>query len=84
MCFLCRFNSSENVSFCYKIILIFDYFYFQIQKKKNIERDVFGTKTGRIHMQSQDLDKLQLRKSKALKRSADPQNAANKKPKRTK
>lgn len=40
-----------------------------MRKKKNIEHDVFGTKTGRIHMQKQDLDSLQLRKIKGLKRN---------------
>ncbi|XP_065886883.1 ribosome production factor 2 homolog [Dysidea avara] len=39
-------------------------------KEKNVSRDVFGTKHGRIHMQRQDFSKLQVRKSKALKRSA--------------
>ena len=36
--------------------------------KKNIDRDVFGTKTGRIHMQKQDLANMQTRKMKGLKR----------------
>ena len=40
-----------------------------MRKQKNIEHDVFGTKTGRIHMQKQDLDSLQLRKMKGLKRN---------------
>ena len=35
-------------------------------------------------MQSQNLDKLQLRKSKALKRSADAENGSSKKIKRQK
>ncbi|XP_070568809.1 ribosome production factor 2 homolog isoform X2 [Ptychodera flava] len=44
----------------------------KIRKVKNISRDVFGTKHGRIHMQKQDLNTLQTRKMKALKRkSAD-------------
>ena len=30
---------------------------------------MFGTKTGRIHMQKQDFDSLQLRKIKGLKRN---------------
>lgn len=42
-----------------------------MQKKKNIDRDVFGTKTGRIHMESQDLNSLQTRKMKALKRTKE-------------
>jgi len=42
--------------------------------KKNVERDVFGTKTGRIHMQKQDLGNMQTRKMKGLKRKS-PGNA---------
>lgn len=38
------------------------------KKIKNIEHDVFKTKTARIHMQKQDLDSLQTRKMKGLKR----------------
>jgi len=38
--------------------------------KKNMERDVFGTKTGRIHMQKQDLANMQTRKMKGLKRKS--------------
>ena len=36
-------------------------------KVKNISRNVFGEKVGRIHMESQDLNKLQTRKMKGLK-----------------
>ena len=42
----------------------------QVAKKKNVSRDPFGTKHGRVHMQKQDLGKLQTRKLKGLKRSA--------------
>ncbi|XP_013385183.1 ribosome production factor 2 homolog isoform X1 [Lingula anatina] len=38
------------------------------KKVKNINRDPFGSKLGRIHMEKQDLDKLQTRKMKGLKR----------------
>ncbi|KAK3096760.1 hypothetical protein FSP39_003001 [Pinctada imbricata] len=38
------------------------------RKKKNISQDAFGSKLGRIHMQKQDLGKLQTRKMKGLKR----------------
>lgn len=38
------------------------------RKIKNVEHDNLGTKTGRIHMQTQDLDNLQTRKMKGLKR----------------
>jgi len=40
----------------------------KVKVKKNIDRDAFGTKTGRIHMQRQDFDSLQTRKMKGLKR----------------
>jgi len=39
------------------------------KKKKNISHDDLGNKLGRIHMQTQDFDKLQARKVKGLKRS---------------
>ncbi|KAK2883410.1 hypothetical protein QQF64_016990 [Cirrhinus molitorella] len=38
------------------------------KKKKNISHDTFGTKFGRLHMQKQNLDKLQTRKMKGLKK----------------
>jgi len=39
--------------------------------KKNIETDIMGDKTGRIHLGRQDLDTLQTRKMKGLKRGRD-------------
>uniref|UniRef100_A0A2K5QZX2 Ribosome production factor 2 homolog n=1 Tax=Cebus imitator TaxID=2715852 RepID=A0A2K5QZX2_CEBIM len=39
------------------------------KKKKNISHDTFGTTYGRIHMQKQDLSKLQTRKMKGVKKS---------------
>lgn len=44
------------------------------KKKKNVSQDVFGTQHGRIHMQSQDLSKLQTRKLKGLKRKGGEDN----------
>ncbi|XP_028647420.1 ribosome production factor 2 homolog [Erpetoichthys calabaricus] len=38
------------------------------KKKKNISHDAFGTKYGRLHMQKQDLSKLQTRKMKGLRK----------------
>ncbi|XP_038934099.1 ribosome production factor 2 homolog [Rattus norvegicus] len=38
------------------------------KKRKNISQDTFGTTFGRIHMQKQDLSKLQTRKVKGLKK----------------
>ncbi|XP_072595082.1 ribosome production factor 2 homolog isoform X3 [Vulpes vulpes] len=38
------------------------------KKKKNVSHDTFGTTYGRIHMQKQDLSKLQTRKMKGLKK----------------
>ncbi|XP_046877486.1 ribosome production factor 2 homolog isoform X2 [Hypomesus transpacificus] len=42
------------------------------KKKKNISHDVFGTKYGRLHMQRQDLGKLQTRKMKGLRKRRGP------------
>lgn len=41
----------------------------KIHKKKNISRDVFGTKLGRIHMVKQNINKLQTRKMKGLRKT---------------
>lgn len=38
------------------------------KKKKNISHDAFGTKFGRVHMQKQNLEKLQTRKMKGLRK----------------
>ena len=46
------------------------FLFMQPKKTKNISRDVFGTKHGKIHMQKQDLGNLQIRKMKALKRKS--------------
>lgn len=60
-------------------------FYVQPKKKKNISHDVFGTKYGRIHMQKQNLDKLQTRKMKGLKkRPADQKTEDKRNSKKTK
>lgn len=40
----------------------------QPKKKKNISHDAFGTKFGQVHMQKQDLSKLQTRKMKGLRK----------------
>lgn len=39
--------------------------------KKNVSMDIMGDKIGRIHLGKQDLDDLQTRKMKGLKRSRD-------------
>jgi len=44
------------------------------KKKKNVSQDAFGTQHGQVHMQKQDLDKLQLRKMKGLKKNMEPDN----------
>lgn len=49
----------------------------KVKVKKNIDHDVFGTKTGRIHMQRQDFDSLQTRKMKGLKRKKTSENKEN-------
>lgn len=45
--------------------------------------DAFGTQQGRIHMQKQDLDKLQTRKMKGLKRGPGDKATAGGKRART-
>nr|XP_060609157.1 ribosome production factor 2 homolog isoform X1 [Anolis sagrei ordinatus] len=55
------------------------------KKKKNISHDVFGTKYGRIHMQKQDLNKLQTRKMKGLrKRPNEKKTESEENPKKPK
>ena len=39
----------------------------QPKKVKNISRDVFGSKMGRIHMPRQDFKKLQVKRGRALR-----------------
>ncbi len=51
--------------------------FFQPKKTKNISRDAFGTKHGRVHMQKQDITKLQTRKMKGLKRAASDKKTAD-------
>ena len=68
----------------YFVVYIFVFVLFQPKKRKNISRDDFGTKLGRIHMQKQDLGKLQTRKLKGLKKrkseiQADKTSAKKKK-----
>ena len=43
----------------------------QPKVRKNIETDLIGDKVGRIHLGKQNLDKLQTRKMKGLKRNRD-------------
>ena len=43
----------------------------QPKAKKNVNTDLIGDKVGRIHVGKQDLNGLQTRKMKGLKRSRD-------------
>ena len=43
----------------------------QAKQKKNVETDIVGDKIGRIHLGRQDLNELQTRKMKGLKRDRD-------------
>ncbi|XP_067950842.1 ribosome production factor 2 homolog [Watersipora subatra] len=45
------------------------------KKKKNISHDVFGSKLGRVHMQKQDVKKMQIRKMKGLKATREEKKA---------
>lgn len=58
----------------------------KVPKKKNVSRDAFGTKLGRIHMEKQNLDKLKTRKMKGLKRQrkGDSEDASASKSKKSK
>ena len=49
----------------------------QPKRVKNIARDVFGEKVGRLHVEKQDLDKIQTRKVKALKKRKRSNDDAN-------
>jgi ribosome production factor 2 len=49
----------------------------QPKRVKNIARDVFGEKVGRLHVEKQDLDKIQTRKVKALKKRKRGDDDAN-------
>jgi ribosome production factor 2 len=46
----------------------------EAKTKKNVETDLLGDKIGRIHVGRQDLDGLQTRKMKGLKRHLDVEN----------
>jgi len=46
------------------------------KKQKNIERNDFGEKVGRVWMEKQDLNTLQTRKMKGLKRKAETETEA--------
>ncbi|PZC84117.1 hypothetical protein B5X24_HaOG205839 [Helicoverpa armigera] len=43
--------------------------------KKNISRDAFGSKMGRVHMGKQDINRLQTRKMKGLKKTPEEKKA---------
>ncbi|KAI8901654.1 Brix domain-containing protein [Globomyces pollinis-pini] len=47
------------------------------RKEKNIEKNEYGERTGRIWMEKQDLSKMQTRKMKGLKRKATEEPEAN-------
>lgn len=43
----------------------------QVRKVKNVSKDAFGTRHGQIHIPKQNIDKLQTRKMKGLKKTAN-------------
>jgi ribosome production factor 2 len=51
--------------------------YKQARSKKNIETDIIGDKVGRIHLGKQDLNDMQTRKMKGLKRNRDDDDGAD-------
>lgn len=42
-----------------------------MKKVKNVSKDTFGTQHGQIHIPKQNIDKLQTRKMKGLKKTAN-------------
>ncbi|KAI3652482.1 hypothetical protein MP228_001907 [Amoeboaphelidium protococcarum] len=46
------------------------------KKIKNVDKDILGTTIGTVHVDKQDLNKLQTRKMKGLKRSRDEKQSA--------
>lgn len=55
----------------------------KVAKKKNISTDKLGTTHGRIHIGKQDINKLQTRKMKGLKKTAAERKAEKAKMKTT-
>ncbi|XP_029178415.1 ribosome production factor 2 homolog [Nylanderia fulva] len=51
----------------------------KIKKKKNISKDTLGTTFGRIHIGTQNIDRLQTRKMKGLKKTLSEKNAQKRK-----
>jgi len=49
----------------------------EARSKKNIETDIIGDKVGRIHLGKQDLNDMQTRKMKGLKRNRDDDDGAD-------
>lgn len=47
----------------------------QPKKKKNVTHDSFGSQLGRVHMQKQDVKKMQIRKLKGLKATREEKRA---------
>lgn len=50
----------------------------KVVKKKNVSVDGLGTKHGRIHIGKQDINKLQTRKMKGLRKTAEEKKAERK------
>lgn len=48
----------------------------QPKKVKNMSKDVFGSKLGRIHMPRQDYRKLQVKRGRALRTEKSPKKAS--------
>jgi ribosome production factor 2 len=50
----------------------------KVTKKKNVSRDAFGNVNARVHIDKQNVGKLQTRKVKALKKTPEEKKAARK------
>lgn len=66
------FNLCSVQLLLYCIVSLINFFFFfcvQVKSVKNVSRDAFGTKLGRVHMKTQDFSKMQTRKLKGLKQT---------------
>lgn len=73
--FLLKFHITKSLTFQTTLI---SFTFTQGKKIKNIKRDTFGTKLGRVHMTSQDVSKLQTRKMKGLRKQKKTSDTKNK------
>lgn len=73
----CRTPSAAKVFYLFLILAIKIIIFFSQQPKKvkNMTKDVFGSKLGRIHMPRQDYKKLQVKRGRALRIEKSPKKS---------